>query len=143
MRVRLPAYSGACPVWFWFSPKPDLRHSRHLARGERALRIELELPRELVLLSDFETWHCVLNRWHLSLPWAESRAWERKVRGFDQFRSELPEPLESELRATWNRIFDLNLVSRTKLWGPVDRIQGVVERVLLSEVRDVQEFVAR
>jgi len=54
MHRRVPGYSGAFPVWFWFSPKPDLRQSALLARGERGLRIELELPREVVLLSDFE-----------------------------------------------------------------------------------------
>ncbi len=57
MYRRIPGYTGAYPVWFWYSPKPDLRHSGHLARGERGLRIELELPRSIVLLSDFETWH--------------------------------------------------------------------------------------
>lgn len=143
MGRRIPEYGGGYPIWFWFAPKPDLRHSGHLARGDRALRIELDLPRNLVLLSDFETWHCVLNRWHLSSSSGESRAWDRKVRGLDQFRSRLPEPLESELRATWDRIFDLELVNRTRHWGPVDHIQGIVERVLLSQVCDVREFVAR
>jgi len=96
-----------------------------------------------VLLSDFETWHCVLNRWHLSLTWRESREWDRRTKGYDQFRHTLPAPLEAELQATWNRVFDLDLVHRTKLWGPVDHVQGVVDRVLLSEVRGVREFVAR
>lgn len=61
MGGRIPAYSGGLPIWFWFSPKPDLRHRAHLPRGEQAVRLELELPRETVLLSDFDTWHCVLN----------------------------------------------------------------------------------
>jgi hypothetical protein len=143
MRRRVPAYGGGFPIWFWYSPKPDLRESGCLDRGDRGLRIELELPRENVLLSDFQTWHCVLNRWHLSRSWRESREWDRKVKGYDQFRSELPASLEAELQATWERVFDLDLVRRTKLWGPVDRIQGVVDRVLLSQVRGVREFVAR
>ncbi len=143
MRCRIPAYSGGFPVWFWFSPKPDLRRGAHRERGEHALRIELELPREIVLLSDFQTWHCVLNRFHLSLTRRESREWDRKVHGHDQFAPELPAPLETEIQATWERIFDLDLVNRTKLWGPVKRIQGVVDRVLLSQVRGVREFVAR
>jgi hypothetical protein len=143
MRRRVPCYGGGFPIWLWCPPKPDLRHSGHLARGEQALRIELELPREIVLQSDFETWHCVLNRWHLSLTWRESREWDRRVKGYDQFRHALPESLEAELQATWDRVFDLDLVHRTKLWGLVDHVQGVVDRVLLSEVRDVREFVAR
>ena len=143
MHRRIPGYSGAFPIWFWYSPKPDLRHSAHLARGEKGLRIELELPREVVLLSDFETWHCVLNRWHLSLSWRESREWDRKTKEFDQFGATLPAALEAELQATWERIFDMDRVRGTKLWGPVDSIQGVCDRVLLSEVRHVCEFVAR
>jgi hypothetical protein len=143
MYRRIRSYNGAFPVWFWYSPKPHLRHGGHLERGERGLLIELELPRDLVLLFDFETWHCVLNRWHLSLSWRESREWDRRTRGLDQFRSVLPTPLEAELQATWERVFDMDLVRRTKLWGPTDSIQGVAERVLLNEVRDVREFVAR
>jgi hypothetical protein len=143
MQRRISGYTGAYPVWFWYSPKPDLRHGGHLARGERGMRIELELPRSIVLLSDFETWHCVLNRWHLSLSWRESREWDRKTKGFDQYRGKLPAQLEVELQSTWERVFDIDLVRRTKLWGPVDSIQGVADRVLLSEVREVREFVAR
>jgi hypothetical protein len=98
MRRRVPGYGGGFPIWLWHSPKPDLRHSGHLSRGEQALRIELESPRELVLVSDFETWHCVLNRWHLSLTWRESREWDRKSKGYDQFRHTLPAPLEPNFR---------------------------------------------
>ena len=143
MRRRVPGYGGGFPIWLWHTPKPDLRHSGHLARGEQALRIELELPREIVLLSDFETWHCVLNRWHLSLSWRESREWDRRTKDYDQFRQTLPPSLEAELQATWDRVFDLDLVHRTKLWGPVDHVQGVVDRVLLTEVCNVREFVSR
>jgi hypothetical protein len=143
MWERIPGYSGAFPIWFWYSPKPDLRNSGHLNRGERALKIELELPRELLLLSDFQAWNCILNREHLSLSWRDSREWDRKVKGHDQYHSILPEPLESELQSSWTRIFDLGLIKRSRLWAPASSIQGVVERVLLSEVRDVREFVAR
>jgi hypothetical protein len=143
MYRRIPGYTGAYPVWFWYSPEPDLRHSAHLERGERGLRIELELPRSNILLSDFQTWHCVLNRWHLSLSWRERREWDRKIRGFDPYRKKLPAPLESELQSTWERVFNIGRINGTKLWGAVDLIQGVTERALLSEVREVREFVAR
>jgi hypothetical protein len=143
MHRRVPGYGGAFPVWFWYSPRPDLRHSAHLARGERGFRIELELPRDVVLLFDFEAWHCVLNRWHLSASWRESLESDRKTKGLDQFRATLPSALDAELQATWERVFDMELVRRTELWGPGDSIQGVSDRVLLSEVRNVREFAAR
>ena len=143
MDRRVPGYKGGFPIWFWHSPKPDLRHAAHLPRGERGLRIELELPLQQLLLLDFETWHCVLNRWHLSLSWRESRDWDRRTRGHDQYRNVLPAPLEAELQTTWERIFDLELMNRNRLWGPVNSIQGVVGQVALSHVRNVEEFIAR
>lgn len=140
---HIPCCTGRFPVWFWYSPKPDLRHGGHLPAGKRGVRIELELPRERVLLFDFQSWHCVLNRWHLSLSWRESREWDRRSKEFDQYRAPLPAQLEAELQATWERVFDLNRLRRSKLWGPIDEIQGVTEYVLLEEVRGVDEFVAR
>ena len=143
MATRVPGYRGCFPVWVWESPKPDLRHAGHLPRGEAGARVELEIPHSRILLFDFETWHCVLNRWHLSLSWRESLDWDRRIKGLDQYRAPLPEPFESELQATWDRVFDLDRLRRTKLWGPIDEIQGVTEYVRLDEVRRVEEFVAR
>lgn len=143
MHLRIPEYRGGFPIWFWFSPKPDLRDSGILPRGVQAHRIELELPRARILLSDFGSWHCVLNRWHLPISWRESRDWDRKTKGYEPFVTALPDQFEAELRATWTRVFDLHTLNRCKLWRPVTRIQGVVDRVLLSEVRSVQAFVAR
>jgi hypothetical protein len=143
MRGRVPGYTGGPPVWFWYSPQPDLRKRGHLQRGVRGVRLELELPRERVLLLDFETWHCVLNRWHLSRSWRESRKWDRKTEGFGPNWNPLPPALESELQATWQRVFDLDLLKRAKMWGPIDRIQGVTEYVRLEEVRSVKAFRSR
>lgn len=143
MVIRVPGCRGRAPIWVWQSPKPDLRHVAHLPRGEPGVRVELELPCNRVLLFDFETWHCVLNRWHLSLSWRESREWDRRIKGLDQYRTLLPEPFESELQAAWERVFDLARLRRTKLWGPIDKVQGVTEYVRLDEVKRVEEFIAR
>jgi hypothetical protein len=106
-------------------------------------RINLELPRDRVLLVDFRSWHCVLNRWRLSLSEREGRDWDRRTKGLDLHRAPLPAPLEAELQATWERVFDLDRLRRAKLWGPIDEVQGVTEYVRLAEVRAVDEFIAR
>src|SRR5689334_3931661 len=142
MKLKLPACSGRFPVWLWHSPKPDLRRGGHLPPGTPGVRVELELPAERVLLLDFETWHCVLNRWHLSLSWRESRQWDRKVKPFGYF-DVLPADLEAELRLSWERVFDLEALKAAKMWGPVDRVQAVTEYVRRDEVRRVDAFVAR
>jgi hypothetical protein len=143
MHQRIPGYSGGAPVWFWHSPKPDLRKRGHLPSGVQGVRIELELPFERVLLLDFEAWHCVLNRWHLSRSWRESREWDRKTKDFGPNWNPLPPPLGAELQSTWQRVFDFDLLKRAKMWGPIDRIQGVTEYVRLEEVRSVSLFKSR
>ena len=117
MSNRIPGYTGSFPVWFWHSPKPDLRHGGHRPAGEHCVRIELELPRARVLLFDYQSWHCVLNRWHLSLSERESREWDRRSEGLDQYNALLPPKLETELRATWERVFELDRLRRAKLLG--------------------------
>ena len=92
---------------------------------------------------DYEAWHCILNRSPLSLSLREDRDWDRRTKGLDHFQSPLPEPFESELRATWARVFDIDRLHRTRLWGRVRSIQGVTEWVRLDEVRRVDKFVAR
>ncbi len=141
MSRRITGYTGGFPVWFWHSPKPDLRRGGHRPAGERSVRIELELPRERVLLFDFQSWHCVLNGWHLSLSERESREWDRRTERFDS--APLTPQLEAELQTTWERVFELDRLRRAKLWGPIDEIQGVTEYARLEEVRCVDQFVAR
>lgn len=142
MYRRLPGYSGRVPSLALVFSKTGSA-LRRASTPRRGVRIELELPSDRVLLLDFETWHCVPNRCYLSRSWRESREWDRKTRGFDQFRAELPATLEAELQSTWERVFDFDLLRRARMWGPIDRIQGVMEYVLLDEVRQVIEFVAR
>ena len=114
-----------------------------MPRGEHGVRIELELRRDDVLLLDFDTWHCVLNRWHLSRSWRESKQWDLRTKGFDPHVEPLPPILEAELQSTWDRVFDFKLLRSNKLWGPVKYIQGVTEFVELASVRRVDKIVAR
>jgi hypothetical protein len=72
MSRRLPAYRGGFPVWMWLQPRPDLRRAAHLRRGRPGVLLELQIPSDCLLPLDFETWHCVLNRWHLSMSESES-----------------------------------------------------------------------
>ena len=55
MQARIPSYASESSIWFWYSPKPDLRHTALLSPGTPAVRIELELPSERALLFDFNT----------------------------------------------------------------------------------------
>ena len=53
------------PIWAWFlvdkhNKKPDMRLAGFRCYSPSVL-IELEIPDDRVLLTDFDMWHCVLN----------------------------------------------------------------------------------
>jgi hypothetical protein len=143
MKKRLPGCSGRFPLWAWYKPRPDLRRSGHLERGTPGVRLELLVPASRVLLSDFDAWHCVLNRWHLSLTEEEDARWESRLPKGYRPGSELPPELERELRASWERIFDLELVAKSGWVAKEQWVQAVLERIELADVVGVKEFVAR
>jgi hypothetical protein len=78
------------------------------------LRLTLNVPDELVLLSDYETWHGALNNWYISASEAEhDRADALEDAG----------KLEQHVKErTWQRIFDLTQ------WADPDWIGKAEER---------------
>ena len=67
-RIGLPPTGVTYPVWAWYAQngkhrKPDLRSERwgYGPGNEQYACIEFEIPDNLVLLSDFDVWHIVLN----------------------------------------------------------------------------------
>ena len=69
-----PAPAGVTfPVWAWYimdgkRKKPDLRRERWTGGpgNEDFARIEIEVPDQDVLLSDFDAWGSILSNWLLS-----------------------------------------------------------------------------
>lgn len=138
------------PVWLWIGEAPDLRHTCHLDPGTRGVRLELKLVPDRVILSHFEAWHCVLNRGYLALSRREDERFDgecrkRTGRRFPRW-DELPADLRRRIRLSWERIFDLSLLSRSADWRCASRerqIQGTVEQIRLGDVVSVREFTAR
>lgn len=97
---RVPRPDGVeLPVWAWalnygLAQRPDRRRMlfRNFARTDVIL--ELEVPDELVILSDFDDWHCVLN----DIPIRTDAEWEH-----DADR----EFTVDETRRSWQRIFSV------------------------------------
>ena len=56
---------GKPPFWAW-EKKPDLRQRAHLESGKKGVRLKLQVPRNLVLFSNWEAWHFVLNDWRIT-----------------------------------------------------------------------------
>ena len=122
-----------------------MRASEHLARGLPGVRIELELPEDSVLLSDFDSWHCVLNRCFLSLNEQEDEAFvcELERTGVEQ-RWPYPEPFHLRVVSGWQYIFDLE-AGDVEWRGPLSErsIQATFWELTIPQIRRVDIFRAR
>lgn len=148
MRFRLgpAATEDAMPLWAWYQyagsrrRKPDLRSGGYLPKGERGVRLELEMDERAVLLSDFDLWHYVLNDWYLpaSVEDAETfAAWLAQG-------AEPEGPHRQAIVASWRRIFAIEWAARGIAEAKSDKaIQATFWELRLENVRQVQAFVAR
>lgn len=157
MRGRLgnPPPGASLPLWVWVRyegearPRPDLRRGGHLERGVEGVRIELEIPFERVLISEFDLWHYVLNGWYLAESEAEEARFERQARacGVDLFRDKPPlDPgIRQRLEESWTRIFQWEREYPSSLARPLPlrTLQGCVWEILASQVRRIHHFRAR
>jgi hypothetical protein len=93
------------------------------------------MPDDQVLLSDFDLWHYVLNRWYLP-----QRACERR----EEIRSTfLARSMDSRMQS-WQRIFELDWYLKDVTSPRSKRsIQATIWQLPLSAVRSVAAFRAR
>jgi hypothetical protein len=151
MRLWLPPHPARFPLWGWChwqgvnQRRPDLRASGHLTKGTTGVRIEFELPEGSVLLSDFDSWHCVLNRHFLSINEKEDDAFARELERADvEWRWPYPEPFHARVVSSWQRIFDLQ-AGDAQWCGPPSRrtIQATFWELTTPQIRRVDIFKAR
>lgn len=126
------------PIWLWrywegkHRAKPDLRAGGHVQKGSKAVRIELEIPSDKVLLSDFNSWHAVLNNHHLSHTDAEYEYYEQY---------EAQEKDENLLRkskeTTWLKIFSIEDLPDD--WA----VQGATWEILPEHIVNYKVFTGR
>lgn len=141
------------PLWAWHQwdgakrPRPDLRSGSIGTTGTVAYRVEFEIDPNDVILSDFSTWSCVLNGWHL--PWNEADYEDFDARlkkaGLSKFvEGDLPEPWQSEIRQSWLRVFDLSH-SDTYITEPMEKkeVQACYWQLRAEQIRKVDRFVCR
>lgn len=155
MRDRLPATPEAAkfPFWAWHSwngakqAKPDLRYSsmrRWGAGARRYVLLELDVPWEEALLSDFEAWHWVLNYWYFGAA-RETGQFERdlKKRGMCYWKQKpLPDMhAHARLTQTWERIFELRTAAAL-LGTPrkSQQVQATFWELRVEQIRAVTEF---
>lgn len=153
-RVSVKRPENAFPLWACYQwdgeqhKKPDLRSSDHLPKGQKGVRIEFQINDHLVLLSDFDLWHFVLNYWYLPQSTANGELFEAKLaeNGLSFFQSKpLPDPAFYEIiTKSWERIFDIEWEEKDLTVPKVQKsIQATFWELRLKEVRRVDEFTSR
>ena len=150
---RLAGYGGKCPVWCW-SEKPDMRMTCWAAGGTEVVRLEVEVPEERVLVSDFELWHFPLNNGYLSRNKADDEEFDAEVerrtgKEFARWHEEIfPEDLRERLLDSWERIFpdrwgEIEVEEEWHASPPGNRLQAIVEEISVGEVLRAEPFVTR
>jgi hypothetical protein len=158
-RVGASPASGVFPLWAWYQwssidrRRPDLRCSGHANRGTRAVRLEIELADERVLLSDFSLWHFPLNCSPVPESEEDLDRFDEELRafgyrpplGWEEFDKAMQHPdLAARVEKSWERIFDLDWC-REGIADPRDRkqIQAVFWELHLQDVCRADHFTAR
>lgn len=127
------------PIWAWYrayglnQAKPDLRKKGHLQKGERGVRIEFNAPEDLVLLSNFDGWHSVLNNHCLALSDEEYYFYESLEKTCSK------SDFEKIKRESWLKIFDLNLLENPNTY----EVQAVLWELRSEWIQKVDFFTAR
>lgn len=141
-RIGPPPANVSYPVWAWYQwraekKKPDLRSERwgYGSKGDKYVRLEIDIPDEAVLLHDFDAWTIILNEGLLSETEAEDNLLEKQYAALD----------ESGKRRmkykNWQRVFDISPL-RNEWIVRGDSIQATFWELRKDQIQKVQFFVA-
>jgi hypothetical protein len=125
------------PVWAWYryntkgriwAPTMPQCHN-NCPLDEEWCRIKFDAPEELVLLSDFDTWHQVLNRSLIGTERNLDRWWKT---GADQ----------KTMVESWQKVFRVNPKTCKTLYskGKPAVIQACVPRIELDWVKEFRHY---
>jgi Domain of unknown function (DUF3841) len=139
---RVPGEGQGPLLWAWArTRRRELVNS--LSAGD--VLVTLRVPRERVLLSDFDDWHAVINQYELHPREIDDEEACRRIDAFwdereasglmDEDIEEWPEPLRRRVLASWAQVFQI---------GPPPRVvQAVTSRFDATDVVDAVTLAGR
>lgn len=98
------------------------------------VQIAFEAEENEFLLSDFDSWNCVLNSGFLANSEAE----------YDNLYDKNPHPTQDEIEPSWQRIFDLTQYEPG--WDcPLKQktIQATLWQIKIEQVKKIEHFIAK
>ena len=141
-RIGYPPKGVQYPVWAWAvyngrNHKPDLRTGQ-LKPGQEGVCIELEIPENQLVLSDFDAWHSVLND-SFSDTSKNEMEWEKQHDWFDSLPYEERQIVKEK---SWQNIF--NIEPYESDWVCIGKYVQATFWVLRKEdIKKVQFFKSR
>jgi hypothetical protein len=132
------------PFWAWHTidglhQKPDLRRSEYKAYNDNPVCLELEIPDNKVLLSDFDGWHMVLNNLYY-LDYID----EEKADLEDAWLDSLPPGEQTSVKMkSWEKIFDVYLPNKDSGDDEGLYIQATFWELRLDQVVSLRHFKGR
>ena len=141
-RIGEPPEGVFYPVWAWYMwegarKKPDLRRARWRNgwKGDRFVCMEIEIPDDRVVLSDFDVWSIIL----LDGLIADS---EEEVKRLEMEYDSLTQADKQEYKAqNWKTVFDLNYVDNGWIHRG-DSIQATFWELRKEDIKKVRFFAA-
>lgn len=138
-RIGTPPEGVSYPVWAWFQwegkrGRRDLRYSGYAKRGTPMVQIAFDAEENDFLLSDFDSWHCILNNSFLANSEAE----------WDNFYNKTHYPTQHEIEPSWQRVFDLTQYEPGWDAPPEQKsIQATLWQIKIEQVKKVEHFIAK
>lgn len=143
-RIGPPPKGVNYPLWAWHTSngehvKPDFKDVNYGEDGETMFLIEVEIPDEQVVLTDYNAWHYVLNRWWNDDSTCEED-WEERHAWFDSL------PIAEQKRVTvasWQGIFNVTRFNLGKWRSNGYWVQATFWELRKENIISVDEFVCR
>lgn len=141
-QIGPPPEGVSHPVWAWYRQnakrrRPDLRRARWTsgAAGEKMVCMEIEVPDDRVVLSDFDAWSLILNNALISRSEEED---SRLEAGYGRLSPDERIKMKQE---NWKRVFDISPWEtdwiRRGAW-----VQATFWVLTREMIRDVRFFTA-
>ena len=140
-KIGAPPEGVKYPVWAWFKDgekyKPDLRHARFAygKKGEKFVCIEIEVPNDMVVLSDFDDWHMILSDDLISFTEEE---WDQLQGKYDLLSESDRLKMKYD---NWQRVFDVDFFENE--WTRRgEYIQATFWELRKDQIKGVRFFTA-
>ena len=131
-RIGNPPKGVEFPVWAWYQwegkrKRPDMRthHRIYGKKGTPIVLLTFDIPKEKVVLTDFDMWHCILNNSYLPLTQKEDK---------DVFT-------DKEKIKSWDNVFKYDI--ETDYWDVPKTIQATMWGIRKEWILKVEHFLSR